>query len=61
MALVGNAARIMVTLVLAEAISPTAAEGFFHTLSGLVVFGVAFLGLLAFSRLVSCTAIRSDI
>jgi exosortase len=61
MALVGNAARILLVLVLAQAISPAAADGFFHTLSGLLVFGVAFLGLLGLSRAVSCTAIRSDL
>ncbi|MCD6350969.1 MAG: exosortase/archaeosortase family protein [Armatimonadetes bacterium] len=60
-ALIANATRILLTLVLADAIGPGAAEGFFHTLSGLFVFVIAFLGLLVVSRLLKCTAIRSDI
>ena len=61
MALLGNTVRILLTLVLARSIGPEAAEGFFHTLSGLVVFGVALAGLLAIARVVGCRTIRSDI
>lgn len=61
MALAGNVARILLTLVLARSISPEVAEGFFHTLSGLVVFAVAMIGLIIIARLTGCRAIRSDI
>ncbi len=61
MALIGNTVRILLTLVLARSVGPKAAEGFFHTVSGLVVFGVAFAGLMAVARVVKCQGIRSDI
>jgi hypothetical protein len=34
-------------------VSPAAAEGFFHTFSGWLVFVVAFAGLLAVQRIIS--------
>lgn len=60
-ALVANAVRIAVVLVLASTISPAVAEGFFHTASGLLVFALGFGGLLAAARLLGCKGIRSDI
>lgn len=50
-AIVANAARVAGTALAAEWVSPEAAEGFFHTFSGWLVFVVAFAGLLAFQRL----------
>lgn len=60
-ALAANACRIVLTLVLATAISPVLADGFFHTASGLVVFGIAVAGLLVIARLVGCGRMRTDI
>jgi exosortase len=45
-AILANAARVAGTGLAAEWISPAAAEGFFHTFSGWLVFVVAFAGLL---------------
>jgi exosortase len=50
LALIANSVRIVTTLVLATWFGPEAADGFFHTASGLVVFGVALVGLLAVGR-----------
>ncbi|MEN6642974.1 MAG: exosortase/archaeosortase family protein [Armatimonadia bacterium] len=60
-ALVANAVRIWLTLVLAISFGPSAAEGFFHTLSGMVVFVLALLGLFGFGSLIHCTTLREDI
>lgn len=45
-AILANAARVAGTGLAAEWVSPAAAEGFFHTFSGWLVFVVAFVGLL---------------
>ena len=50
-AIVANAARVAGTGLSAAWIGPQAAEGFFHTFSGWLVFVVAFLALLACERL----------
>ena len=60
-ALVANGFRIILTLVLARSIGPGAAEGFSHTLAGLVVFAIALGGLLTVARSVGCKALRADI
>ena len=60
-ALIGNAIRLWMTLVLAQSFGPKAAEGFFHTLSGMFVFLIALLALFAFGSLIGCTQIRDDI
>jgi hypothetical protein len=39
-----------------ELISPAAAEGFFHTFSGWLMFVVAFAGLMVFQRLIAVRA-----
>jgi exosortase len=52
-AILANAARVAGTGLASEWISPAAAEGFFHTFSGWLVFVVAFVGLLAVQRLIS--------
>ena len=44
---------------MAEWISPAAAEGFFHTFSGWLMFVVAFAGLLLIQRLIASVRSRS--
>ncbi len=60
-ALVGNATRLWLTLILAQSFGARAAEGFFHTLSGMFVFIIALLALFGFGSLIGCTQIRDDI
>jgi len=60
MALVANVARVVITLVLARAVGPAAADGFLHTFSGLMVFALALAGLFGLSRIFSCKGIRTD-
>jgi exosortase len=60
-ALVGNAARLGLTLVMAQSLGPSAAEGFFHSLSGMFVFLIALLALFGFGSLIGCAQIRDDI
>ena len=50
-AIIANAARVAGTGLTAYWVSPDAAEGFFHTFSGWLVFVVAFAGLLIVQRL----------
>jgi exosortase len=52
-AIVANAARVAGTGIASEWISPAAADGFFHTFSGWLVFVVAFAGLMAFQRVLT--------
>jgi exosortase len=51
-AVLANAIRVAGTGLVSYWVSPAAAEGFFHSFSGWIVFVVAFVGLLAFQRLV---------
>jgi exosortase len=46
-AIIANAARVAGTAISAELIGPEAAQGFFHTFSGWLMFVIAFAGLLA--------------
>ena len=50
LAIIANAARVAGTGLASEWISPAAADGFFHTFSGWVVFLVATAGLLMVQR-----------
>jgi exosortase len=52
-AILANAARVAGTGFASELVSPAAAEGFFHTFSGWLMFVVAFVGLLAVQRAVA--------
>ena len=52
-AILANAARVAGTGLTAEWIGPEAAEGFFHTFSGWLVFVVAFAGLLIVQQVLS--------
>jgi exosortase len=60
-ALLANLIRIFATVVLGNTIGPAAAEGFFHTLSGAVVFLLALGGLFALGGLLGCHQLRDDI
>jgi len=60
-ALLANAVRIWVTLVLGGSLGPKAAEGFFHSLSGILVFLLGLGGLLLVGRLLGCHQMREDI
>ena len=51
-AIIANAGRVAGTGLAAYWVSPAAADGFFHTFSGWLVFIVAFAGLLIVQRLV---------
>jgi exosortase len=52
-AIIANAARVAGTAMSAEWIGPEAAQGFFHTFSGWLMFVVAFAGLLVVQQLFS--------
>jgi exosortase len=52
-AIVANAARVAGTGILSHWMGADAAEGFFHTFSGWLMFVVAFAGLLAAQRLIA--------
>ena len=57
-AIVANAARVAGTGLAAYWISPAAAEGFFHSFSGWMVFVVALAGLLGVQRAMEMTRAR---
>lgn len=57
-AILANATRVAGTGLAAYWISPAAAEGFFHTFSGWIVFVVALGGLLAVQRLLDIARVR---
>ncbi len=52
-AILANAARVAGTGLASELVSPAAAEGFFHTFSGWLMFVVAFAGLLGVQRAIA--------
>lgn len=60
-ALVANTVRIWMTLIMAQSFGPKAAEGFFHSLSGMFVFVIALVALFLFGSLIGCAQIRDDI
>ena len=49
-AVIANATRVAGTGLMSYWVSPAAAEGFFHSFSGWIMFVVALAGLLAFQR-----------
>lgn len=57
-AIIANAARVAGTGLAAYWVSPAAAEGFFHTFSGWMVFIVALAGLLVLQRLMEMARVR---
>lgn len=60
-ALLANGVRLWLTVVLASSVGPKAADGFFHSLSGMFVFVIALIALFAFGSLLGCSTIREDI
>jgi exosortase len=52
-AILANAARVAGTGLAAEWLGPAAAEGFFHTFSGWLVFVIAFAGLLVVQQVLA--------
>jgi exosortase len=58
-AIVANAARVAGTGLASELVSPAAAEGFFHTFSGWLMFVIAFGGLMLVQRLIGFRTERS--
>lgn len=60
-ALAANAVRITVTLMLGRTFSPSVAEGFFHSVSGVLVFALALLGLFGVAKGLRCERMRDDI
>ena len=57
-AIAANAARVAGTGLASELVSPAAAEGFFHTFSGWLMFVVAFAGLMFVQRLIGWRTTR---
>ncbi len=57
-AVAANAARVAGTGLACYWFTPSAAEGFFHTFSGWLMFAVAFAGLLAAQRVIAAIARR---
>jgi exosortase/archaeosortase family protein len=58
--MIGNTLRIVVILLIARAWGTKAAEGFYHGFSGLIVFLVTFVLLLAVSRLFGLNKMREE-
>jgi len=60
-ALLANASRISLTLLLGKSFGPAAAEGFFHSVSGIMVFLVGLVGLFLVAKGLRCDTMRNDI
>ncbi len=60
-ALVANAARVTLIVIVARSLGPKAATGFLHGLSGMVVFTVGLLVLYGVGRVIQCHKLRDDI
>ena len=60
-ALLANAGRIFVTLILGQTLGQQAAEGFFHSFSGVLVFLFGLAGLFLVARGLGCWQLRDDI
>ena len=59
-AVVANALRIWLTLILARALGPATADGFFHHLSGMAVFVFGLGALWMVGRALGCSRLRDD-
>ncbi len=57
--IVANTTRVTLVLLVASWLGPDAAEGFFHSASSLLLFGVALSGLLLVSRSAGCKVVSS--
>ena len=60
-AILANAGRIALVLLLGQGFSPELADGFFHGASGIVLFAVATIALIAIGRAIGCTQLREDL
>jgi exosortase len=60
-AIAANGGRITATLILGRIFGQRAAEGFFHSFSGMLVFLLALLGLFLVGAILQCTRMRDDI
>jgi len=60
LALIGNSIRIVAILLLANQYGEEVASGFYHSFSGLLIFLVTFLLLMAAARLLGMKQIRED-
>lgn len=60
-ALLANSVRVTLILLLARSMGERAAEGFFHTFSGGVVFMVGLAAIYGIGRLLGCRSLRDDI
>jgi exosortase len=60
-ALLANAGRITLTLMLAKSFGAEAAEGFFHSFSGVLVFVLGLTGLFLVSKGLGCDRMREGI
>lgn len=60
-AIAANGGRITATLILGRIFGQKAAEGFFHSFSGTLVFLLAFLGLFLVGAILQCMRMRDDI
>ena len=54
--IVANSTRVALVLLAAQWFGQEVAMGFFHSVSSLVLFGIALSGLMLVSRVVGCTA-----
>jgi exosortase len=61
LALIGNAVRILCILLIARRWGEEAAKGFYHNFSGLIVFLMTFLLLLAMARLLGMKQMREEV
>ncbi len=60
-ALAANACRISFTVLLGQSFGQKAADGFFHSLSGIMVFMVGLIGLFLVAKVLKCDTMREDI
>ncbi len=60
-ALLANGARITLTVMLGKSFGQAAAEGFFHTFSGVLVFVIGLVGLFLVAKVLGCEKMREDI
>jgi exosortase len=60
-AIVANAGRVAIVLLLGQGFSPELADGFFHGASGLVVFLIAVAALIGVGWALGCRQIRDDL
>jgi len=60
-ALLANAVRVVVIMLIAQSLGPKAAEGFLHGFSGVIVFAVGLGALYGLGKVLGCHNLRDDI